>query len=332
MLAVWTACLTGWAVVAAVCVGIGSVSVGPFWELSAGQFRARVELVAFASVVGAALAAAGVVYQAILANPLADPYLLGVSSGASLATYLWRFDAMAAWSAVAVAAGQQSFAVAGAVISVAIVFTLSTRRGRLEPVTLLLVGVIVNAINGSVFLLVDAIHPDRAMASGGAMTFLVGRLQTSLTATQEWTAAGTIAAGWLVVAAAAGALNVAALDESEAAALGLRVHRLRWLMLGTASVMTAAAVAVGGPIGFVGLVCPHLARSMTGTDVRRLLPVATAIGASLLAGADAASRGLSNPASLGTAIPVGVITGLIGGPFFLLLLYQSRHGPFGMRG
>ena len=125
--------------------------------------------------------------------------------------------------------------------------------------------------------------------------------------------------------AVAGALNAASVDEAEAAALGVRVHRLRWVALGTASAMTAAAVAVSGPIGFVGLICPHVARRLVGPDPRRSLPVATAAGAALLAVADAASRFLSSPAHVGTILPVGVLTGLLGGPFFLLLLWHARR-------
>ncbi len=323
MISLWALCLFLWIVATLVFIGIGSTSIGPFWELSYDQLSDRFLTVALASMVGAALASAGVVYQSILSNPLADPYLLGVSSGASLASYLWRFPGPAVWSFLAIAGGQQWFSVAGAVVSVSIVFILSTRRGRLEPITLLLVGVIVNAVNASVFLLLDTLHPDRSGSFGGTTGFLVGRLQSTMTVAEWKAVGGTIGIGWVLVAAAAGALNVASLDESEATSLGLRVHRIRWLMLAAASVMTAAAVSVGGPIGFVGLVCPHLARLFTKSDVRKLLPVATLFGAVLLAGADAASRGLID--RVGTAIPVGVITGLIGGPFFLVLLYQSRH-------
>jgi len=107
------------------------------------------------------------------------------------------------------------------------------------------------------------------------------------------------------------------LGDAEAESLGVRVHRVRWASLVAASLVTASAVAVSGPIGFVGLVCPHLARLVVGTDVRRLLPVTIALGASLLAVADAGSRRLDQ-------LPVGVLTGLLGGPFFLFLLWRNR--------
>ncbi len=276
-----------------------------------------------ASLVGAALASAGVVYQAILRNPLSDPYLLGVSSGASLASFLWRLTGTTTCTAVAAAAGQQLFSFAGALISIAVVFTLASRRGRLEPVTLLLVGVIVNAVNGSLFLLINQLKQD--VTGGKEIWFLVGGIQTNLTAVQEYSAGGCILLGWVVLLLVSGHLNVAVLSEAEAESLGVRIHRLRWVALVTASLVTAAAVAVSGPIGFVGLICPHLSRLIVGTDQRRLLPVATAMGAALLVVADAASRMLAGASLARTILPVGVLTGLLGGPFFLVLLWQSRR-------
>src|SRR5439155_21923833 len=143
-----------WAVVATLCLMVGSTDIG--WP-TAGQFRYRIEVVLLASLVGAALSAAGVTYQAVLRNPLADPYLLGVSSGAALFAYLWHMPAL---SGILLSLGygqqalsQQIFAFAGGIVAVALVLFLSQRRGRLEPVTLLLVGVIINALFGSIFML-----------------------------------------------------------------------------------------------------------------------------------------------------------------------------------
>ena len=318
------AAAAAWLAVAAGCVCVGSTTRGFHWPPLA-QLDSRVNAVLLASVVGAALAAAGVGYQAVLRNPLADPYLLGVSSGASLAAYLWQFAGPAAWIAAAAALGQQAFALIGAVAAVAVVLALSIRHGRLEPVRLILVGVIVNAVNGSVFLLVDRLHQDVAGRNGGATAFLVGGLQQSLTLAQLRAATIAVTIGCLALFALAGQLNAAALSEAEAASLGVHVQRLRWVTLAVASAMTAAAVAVSGPIGFVGLICPHLARLIVGPDPRPLLPVSIALGAILLAVADAAGRGLANPAYLGTLLPVGIVTGLLGGPFFLLLLHRSRR-------
>ena len=311
-----------WALVAAACLCVGSNgSIG--WPQQS-ILRYRIEPVLISSLVGAALAAAGVVYQAILRNPLADPYLLGVSSGASLASLLWYIGWLSTSVAAVLATGQQAFALVGALASVAVVFVVSSRRGRIDPVTLILAGVIVNAVNGALYLLIFFTHPE-IVARGGAFTFLVGGIQTNLRTEQELAAACAAGIGWLVLAYLSGPLSVAGLGEAEAQSLGVHIHRLRWVGLIVASLITAAVVAVSGPIGFVGLICPHLARLIVGHDQRRLLPAATALGAALLAMADAASRYLSADQFLRTQLPVGVLTGLLGGPFFLLLLWRSRR-------
>ena len=305
------------------CESVGSTGIG--WP-GALQARFRLESVMDSALVGAVLAAAGVVYQAVLRNPLADPYLLGVSSGASLAAYLWRLPAIALaigwWGALA-AVSQQTFAFAGAMIAVSIVLALGGRRGRLEPVTVLLVGVIVNAVNGSIFLLLNALTRDLP-GTGGPITFLVGGIQV-ITRAQRITALVLISVSWLDLMRISGQLNAAALDDGEAEALGVNIHRVRMICLCEASIMTAAAVAISGPIGFVGLICPHLGRLLVGFDQRRLLPTATALGAILLMLADAASRFLAAENRLGTQLQVGVLTGLLGGPFFLWLLFESRR-------
>jgi iron complex transport system permease protein len=323
LLATVTVGILFWAVVAAACVCVGSTGE-PGWPHDPFVLRYRVEIVLIASLVGAALAAAGVVYQAILRNPLADPYLLGVSSGASLLSLLWYVGVLSTVAIPLQAVGQQAFAFAGALVSIAVVFIVASRRGRIEPVTLILVGVIVNAVNGSIYLLIYFRHPE-IVDRGGVFTFLVGGIQTNLTRQQEVLAAICVAAGYFLLQYLTGQLNVASLGEAEAEALGVRIQRLRWAALVIASIITASVVAISGPIGFVGLICPHLARLITGQDQRRLLPVAAALGAALLAVADAGSRYISRESLLHTQMPVGVLTGLLGGPFFLLLLWRSRR-------
>jgi iron complex transport system permease protein len=310
-----------WAVVAGLCLLGGSGKFG--WPEGRYVLHVRAQSVLLASLIGAALAVAGVAYQAILKNPLADPYLLGVSSGASLAGYLWRLPAGVAVGSFASAFSQQAFALLGALATIGVVFTLASRRGRLEPVTLLLVGVIVNAVNGSIFLFVNAIRPELAGQGGGMLAFLVGGIQTNYDPRQVAVAAVACAILFVVLLWLAPQLNVAGLSESEARSLGVRVQRLRWTALFAASLMTALAVALSGPIGFVGLVCPHVARRLVGHDARRLLPLSAALGAVLLALADTLSRVLIK--DLRTWLPVGVLTGLIGGPFFLYLLYRQRN-------
>jgi iron complex transport system permease protein len=290
--------------------------------------RIRLQSVLSASLIGFALALAGVAYQAILRNPLADPYLLGVSSGATLAAYLWHLPVFAIFLSTLnltnLALSQQLFSFAGALAAVAIVFLISMRRGRLDPITLLLVGVIVNSVNGAIFLLLNALYRDLP-SNGGPLTFLIGGMQSDLTSQQTIIATIIIFLGFLVILFHAGQLNVAATSDAEALSLGVRIHRLRWITLLVASLITAAAVAISGPIGFIGLICPHLARLIVGNDHRRLIPIAAALGAGLLAIADAASRALASESLAQTLLPVGVLTGLIGGPFFLFLLWRNRR-------
>ena len=306
LLSLW--CVLGWGLIATLCLMAGS---GGFGWPEHEYLVFRLEWTLVASLVGACLALAGVTYQAVLRNPLADPYLLGVSSGASLAVFAWSMTTITAFAYVS----QQAAAFVGGIGTLSVVFFLAQRRGRLEPLTLLLVGVIVNAINGAIFLLM--FHAASTQDLARAIRFLAGGLQPDLSHTQIGMAAGVLGFALLVLLGLAGQLNISMLSESEAQSLGVRIHRLRWVAMIVASLVTASAMAISGPIGFVGLVCPHIGRLLVGNDQRRLLPVATALGASLLAVADAASRGMGQ-------IPVGVLTGFLGGPFFLFLLWQNR--------
>ena len=317
----------GWIVVAALCVMVGSTGNG--WP-DEGQFQERYPRVLLASLIGAALAASGVVYQAILRNPLAEPFLLGVSSGAALASYVWRLPVVASLfvgMGVGAALSQQLFAFVGAAAAIAVVFALSSRGGRIEPLTLLLVGVIVNVVNAALFLLINEIVRDQSQQA----TFIVGGIQTP-SVVQVVMVSVVCLVGWLVLMAMSGQLNVALVSEAEATGLGVRINRLRWVGLVLASLLAASVVAISGPIGFVGLICPHLVRLAVGNDQRRLLPLATAAGAALLAAADAMSRMLAQQRFAGTLLPVGILTSLMGGPFFLLVLWQSRRRVLGEGG
>ncbi|MFN4243787.1 MAG: FecCD family ABC transporter permease [Tepidisphaerales bacterium] len=314
-----------WAAVAGACLLIGSTGVG--WP-TAVQLGPRLEVVLLGSLVGAALAAAGVTYQCVLRNPLADPYLLGVASGATLGTLLWRWPGLAD-EGVVLLAGQPAMALAGALLMSALVLAVSsrTRGGRLDPVTVVLVGVVVSSLCSAVVLLLLSLRPELLAGGGGLAGVLVGALQTNLTPGQAVVSAAIVVAGWAGLVLLTPAMAVSMLGDSEALSLGLHLTRLRYLALALAAVVVAAAVAVSGPIGFVGLICPHIGRLLVGADPRRLLPVATAAGACLLTAADALCRGLSMPHLLGTLLPVGVVTALLGGPFFLYLLARPGGVP-----
>lgn len=318
-----------WLVVGVLCLMVGSMSVGwPGGEL----LRGRAETVLHASMVGAALAAAGVAYQAVLRNTLADPYLLGIASGATLGSLVWRMPAFALVPVIG-ALGSQASALVGACVAAGMVFTVAGRRGRLDPVTLLLTGVIVSSLCGAVLLLLVTVFPELLAGEGGGAGFvLVGGLQTSLSPTHKAMAGGVIVAGVVGLVLLSSALGVGALSDVEAESMGVRVNRLRWMVMIVASVVVSASVAVSGPIGFVGLIGPHMARALVGPDPRRHLPVAVAMGAALLAGADGVCRWLSQQGLLGTLLPVGVITALLGGPFFLVLMLRGRGAGSGEGG
>ncbi len=314
MFAVLSVSVLFWTLIALACLFFGSTQV--FAWPNATQLPFRFQEAILASIVGGALAAAGVVFQSILRNPLSDPYLLGISTGASLAAYVWTLP----WAAPSFfqAIGQPACAAGGAVGAMVLVLALAQRRGRLEPLSLILVGVIINSICGAAYLFLVYVDRRRRV-SGAELQFFVGGLRTDIAPWGIALAGLCFLAGWTVLWYLSGQLAVASLGQAEAESLGIGVQRLRWSALIVASLVTAVAVAVSGPIGFVGLICPHVARLIVGPDQRRLLPVATALGASLLAMADVGSRLMWN-------LPVGVFTAMLGGPFFLALLWRSRRG------
>jgi iron complex transport system permease protein len=287
----------------------------------------RVPRALMAAIVGAALAGAGVALQALLRNVLADPFVLGVSGGGALGGGLVILASTAAaralgsraaaiTSAVPVSVG----AMAGALGATLLVLALGRLGGRLVPQSALLVGVVFNAFAiGVVTLLRLLVPPDQAQ-----------RLAYWLTGTIGYERPGTLAVGGVLVLAAVATLialsarlNLLTLGDEEAAALGVDVRRARaWVFL-AASAATGAAVALAGMVGFVGLIVPHLVRRVVGPDHRLLLPSSALFGAAFLVLADAAARLAF--LSLGTEPPVGALTALLGGPFFLWLLRQTTR-------
>lgn len=269
----------------------------------------RLEWVATASVVGAALALAGLAFQALLRNPLAEPYILGVSGGAALAFILSSLFLSAMLAPV--------FGFAGALVTVAIVYAIAQRRGRLEPYTLLLTGVIINAFYAAAIMLVTAlVRPEQR---GDIAVWMMGNIGAF---GPQWglvKVVGGLAAGAAILfALLAKGFNLVAVGEDTAGALGVPVERLRIVTFVVASLVTGASVALVGPIGFVGLICPHLLRMILGPDHRRLVPAAFFFGATFLVLADLLAclwEGASD-----RALPVGVLTAMCGVPFFIYLL------------
>lgn len=275
------------------------------------ELRLPRALAAFAA--GGLLALAGALMQVLLRNPLADPYILGVSGGAAV-------GALSVMSlGVAGTLGVQAAAFAGALASMGLVFTLARGEGAWTQARLLLTGVIVAAGCGAVVALLLALAPETLLR--GMLFWLMGDAGQ---AGDPGPTLLVLALGLAVALFLAGDLNLLARGPLLAASLGARVGRLSLILYLLASLLTAAAVTSVGSVGFVGLVVPHLARLALGNDQRLLLPAATLAGGALLTLADTLARSVAEPRQL----PLGVLTALLGVPVFLYLMARaSRERP-----
>ena len=289
----------------------------PFAENVDAQifFVARLPRVLAGALVGAALASAGVVFQAMLRNPLATPFTLGVSAGSSLGAMLAiLFGASATLgplSPVPLAS------LAGALLAAAIVYGLATRPDRpMSTSVLLLAGVTLNSFFSALILFAQFLA-DYAQVYRAARWLMgdldVGGLSPLLGALP------LIVAAFALFTLLPGALNLLSLGPDGAASRGVDVRRSQRLAFVSASLATAAAVSLAGPIGFIGIVVPHLVRLLVGVDHRIVLPASALFGASFLVACDLVARTLIAPVE----IPVGVVTAMIGGPFFLWLLVRK---------
>ena len=278
-------------------------------------WQVRAPRVVLAGLVGATLAFAGASYQAVFRNPLAEPYLIGVAAGASLGATLIIVSPLflVTWFISPVPPA----AFAGALIAVALAYGLA-RSGRAVPVTsLILSGVAVSSIGTACVTYLMLTYRERTIE---ILTWVLGGFNTA-----TWRDSA-IALPYMLLALAvilpcARVLNVLQLDEDEARQLGVPVERVRLIVLAMASLATAAAVSVSGLIGFVGLIVPHTVRMIWGPDYRRVLPLSGFFGASFLILADVLARSV-NP---GYEVPIGVVTAIIGAPFFLLLLRRTNR-------
>lgn len=290
-----------------------SVDSGLTEQEAAIVWQLRLPRVVLAGLVGATLAAAGAAYQGVFRNPLADPYLLGVAAGAGLGATVGIVSASAA-SAVVPAA-----AFAGAVVAAALAYALGgVAGGGRTGTTLILGGVAVAAFFTAVQTFVQQRHADTVRE---VYSWILGRLSTV-----GWTEVALLApyavVSVVVLVLHRRLLDVLAVGEEEAAALGVNVARVRVLVVVAATLGTAGAVAVSGLIGFVGLVVPHVVRLLTGSSYRVILPLSVLGGAAFLMLADLGARSILSPAEL----PIGVITAFVGGPFFAIVLRSSRRG------
>ncbi len=285
----------------------------------------RLPRIGLGALVGAALCASGAALQSILQNPLADPFVLGVSGGAAVGSTAALL--LGEWFAVRHLSGGGGVATAtvagfvGALGSVGLVRLLASRGGRVSAAAALLAGAVINAVAGALVLLSElAVSPERAQQ---ILLWLSGSLGYPAWPSLAFGAVA-IAVGCGGLCALAGRLRLVALGADEAAQLGVDVPRTLRLALGAASLAVAAAVALSGLIGFVGLLVPHLLRLWLGPDQRLLLPASVVFGAAFLVGADALARLCFLP--VGVEPPIGAVTALIGGPVFLWLLRREMKG------
>ncbi|HAA45594.1 MAG: transport system permease protein [Halomonas sp. 54_146] len=307
-----------------IAVGVGSAQISPtqIWAVMLshiGQGEAdalahtmvmelRLPRALSAFAVGGLLAVAGALMQVLLRNPLADPYVLGLSGGASIGALAAMLGGLGGLAISGSAFG-------GALFSTFLVFGLAHGSGSWTPSRLLLTGVVVAAGWGAVITLMLALSPTERLP--GMLYWLMGDLSYSRA---PWPPLVLLLATCVVLIPLGRSLNVLARGPQQAAALGVAVRPLEWCIYIVASLLTAAAVTTAGSIGFVGLVVPHMLRLLLGNDQRLILPACVLAGGTLLVLADTLARTIIAPEQL----PVGVITALLGVPTFLFLLYRSR--------
>jgi iron complex transport system permease protein len=280
----------------------------------------RLPRVLLAVGVGGGLAVSGAVMQGLFRNPLADPSLIGVSSGAALAavvTIVLGSTVFSTWSDWLGAFLLPAAAFAGGVIATLVVYRLATREGRTSVATMLLAGIAINALAGAGTGLMIFVADDDQLRD---LTFWTLGSLGGATWTQLAVVGPVLLGGMLATPLLARPLNALLLGEGEALHLGINTEQVKKLVIMLAALVVGAAVAVSGIIGFIGLVVPHLLRLAVGPDHRVLVPGSALLGGALLLGADLLARTVVAPAEL----PIGIVTALLGAPFFLWLLLRDR--------
>jgi iron complex transport system permease protein len=309
-----------------IATGPTRVGVAELWRVLSGAaagspaadivLGVRLPRVVLGLLVGASLSLSGVLFQALLRNPLADPFVLGVSGGAALggiAVLVLGGLFGLGYAAVPPAA------FAGAVLTLLLLLGVTgSVRGRLSATQLLLTGVVFNAFASAAIVFLASLA---GLAEGASIfLWLIGNLAVARFDVAGWVAA-FLGVGLVAAIVLARTLNLLALGEESAEQLGVPVERHKRLLLVATSLMVGAAVSVSGLIGFVGLVVPHALRLALGPDHRLLVPASAVVGAGFLVLCDTAARSLLG----GAELPVGAITALLGGPFFLLLLRRQQR-------
>src|SRR3972149_1537840 len=278
-------------------------------------FQIRLPRILLAAVVGGSLAAAGGVFQAILKNPLADPYVLGISSGAALGVLISLFTQINIM--ILSFTSTTLLAFAGAIITLYVVYKLSNINGRTPPQTILLVGVMVNAIIFAIILFLTLVIDSNQFYK--IFFWLFGYISSP-----DYTSLAIISlfaiAGLIVLLTQAGSINLLTLGDDTAQTLGLDVERVKRRVFIACALLVAAGGSLCGPLGFLGIIVPHIVRLLLGYDYRIILPVSVIGGGIFLVIADTLARTVISPVE----IPVGIITALCGGPYFIYLMRRKR--------
>jgi iron complex transport system permease protein len=297
----------------AAAVGRRLAGSAPVGQIDTVLFEVRFPRVLAAVLGGAALAGAGAAYQTLFRNPLVSPDILGVSTGAGLGAVLGIFLSLPV-------IGIQLAAFATGLATVAMVYAVaSVVRGRDPILVLVLAGVVVGSLAGAVISLLK-ILADPYNQLPAIVFWLLGSF-SAIRKGEVWTALPMVLVGLLPLLALRWRINVLSLGDEEAKALGVEVGRLRLAVIAAATLMTASVVAISGVIGWVGLVIPHIARMLVGPSFDRLLPSAMLMGASYLLVVDTLARTVA-----GIEVPIGILTAILGAPFFLWLLMRGREG------
>jgi len=298
------------------------VGTGGFAFADSDQIaRLRLIRVLAAVAVGCGLAGAGVMLQSLMRNPLASPDLLGLSAGSGLAVLVSAYVGYLATGAMTPSAADPAAALVGAGAALAFVYSLSQRRGFIEPVTLILVGVVVSIVCGAGGALIRQLMPDGGFA---VSRLIVGRISDDLSMGMAVGVLAVMVGGVAVGVWLGPAMDASAMSDDEARSVGVPIGRLRLTLFVLSGVLTAGTVVLAGPIGFVGLVIPHAVRLVIGPSHRALVVGSALLGSSAILLADTGVRLV--PMSTGR-LPLGVVTALIGGPIFLWMLYVSLRKP-----
>lgn len=315
----WALAALGVVLAAAIAVRFATASGGLAWPDSWVVAELRGVRIVSAVIVGAALAVAGALLQGVLRNPLASPFLLGITSGAGLGIVVATWAAYAATGQIVRYRAPVVPAMIGAGVALAVVYWLGHRKGSLEPTRVVLMGLIVSLVCGALASVVQHLLPDQGLA-------LYTRWgMGSISEESSWATLGVVGAiagvGVAWACALGRPLDAASLGDDEAASVGVRLQWLRAQALVLAGVLTGLTVVVAGPIGFVGLVCPHMVRLFAGHRHGVVIAGSALAGAALVVGADAAVSAMVLPSG---RLPVGVVTTLVGAPVFLVLVWRAR--------